>query len=147
MYSRAKPTDHKIFSVLWRYSLAAGTPHAPGGTVRALAMGVDRYPNLDQKAQRAGAVANTRDISRVLAAAGVKVQTLTNGDVVRSRATAEMNRLVDESKSGGLAIISYCGHGMLPVRPRPSTQQKPTGFGRNAAAAHRTDPRPSPCYR
>jgi hypothetical protein len=92
---------------------AAGTLRAPGGgTVRALVMGIDRYSNLDQKAQLAGAVADARDLSHALTAAGAKVQTLTNGDVVRSRVITEMNRLVDESKSGDFVIISYSGHGM-----------------------------------
>jgi hypothetical protein len=92
---------------------AAGALRAPGGgTVRALVMGIDRYSNLDQNAQLAGAVADARDISRALTAAGAKVATLTNGDVVRSRVIAEMNRLVEESKSGDFVIISYSGHGM-----------------------------------
>jgi hypothetical protein len=99
--------------------LASGTLRASGGgSVRALVMGIDRYPNLDPKAQLAGAVADARDISRVLTAAGARVQTLTNGDVIRSRVIAEMDRLVDESKSGDLAIITYSGHGMR-VRAYP----------------------------
>jgi hypothetical protein len=103
----------------WSSSPFAGTLRAPGGgTVHALVMGIDRYPNLDQKAQLAGAVADARDISRVLTAAGVRVQTLTNGDVIRSRVIAEMNRLVDDSNSGDLAIITYSGHGMR-VRAYP----------------------------
>jgi hypothetical protein len=105
----------------WSSSPFAGGPlRAPGGgTVRALVIGIDKYPNLDQKAQLAGAVADARDISRVLTAAGVGVQMLTDGDVIRSRVIAEMNRLVDESQSGDLAIISYSGHGMrVRVYPR-----------------------------
>jgi Caspase domain/Domain of unknown function (DUF4384) len=105
----------------WSSSPFAAAPlRAPGGgTVRALVIGIDRYPNLDQKAQLAGAVADARDISRVLTAAGARVQMLTDGDVIRSRVIAEMNRLVDESQSGDLAIISYSGHGMrVRVYPR-----------------------------
>jgi hypothetical protein len=104
----------------WSSSTFAAHPLlAPGGgVVRALVIGVDRYPNLDERVQLAGAVADARDISSVLTAAGAKVQTLTNGDAVRSRVVAEMNRLVDESTSGDLAIITYSGHGMR-VRAYP----------------------------
>jgi Caspase domain/Domain of unknown function (DUF4384) len=106
--------------LLWSSSaFAAAALHAPGGgAVRALVIGIDRYPNLNAKGQLAGAVADARDISGALTAAGAKVQTLTNGDAVRSRVVAEMNRLVDESKSGDLAIITYSGHGMR-VRAYP----------------------------
>jgi hypothetical protein len=109
-----------VLLLIWSSSaFAAGALHAPGGgAVRALVIGIDRYPNLNERGQLAGAVADARDISRALTAAGAKVQTLTNGNAVRSRVVAEMNRLVDESKSGDLAIITYSGHGMR-VRAYP----------------------------
>jgi hypothetical protein len=109
-----------VLVLIWSSSaFAAGALHAPGGgAVRGLVIGIDRYTNLNEKGQLAGAVADARDISRTLTAAGAKVQTLTNGDAVRSRVIAEMNRLVDESKSGDLAIITYSGHGMR-VRAYP----------------------------
>jgi hypothetical protein len=109
-----------VLVLIWSSSaFAAGALHAPGGgAVRGLVIGIDRYTNLNEKGQLAGAVADARDISRTLTAAGANVQTLTNGDAVRSRVIAEMNRLVDESKSGDLAIITYSGHGMR-VRAYP----------------------------
>jgi hypothetical protein len=105
---------------IWSSSaFAAGALHAAGGgAVRGLVIGIDRYTNLNEKGQLAGAVADARDISRALTAAGAKVQTLTTGDAVRSEVIAEMNRLIDESKSGDLAIITYSGHGMR-VRAYP----------------------------
>lgn len=120
MISNALTPIGAALLLIWSSSVfAAGALHAPGGgAVRAVVIGIDRYPNLNEKGQLAGAVADARDISRVLTSAGAKVQTLTNGDAVRSRVVAEMNRLVDESKSGDLAIITYSGHGMR-VRAYP----------------------------
>jgi hypothetical protein len=43
---------------------------------------------------------------------------LTNGDAVRSRVIAEMNRLISRSQPGDLAIVAYSGHGMR-VRSYP----------------------------
>jgi hypothetical protein len=102
------------WSVAWASSLCfAADLHAPGGgTLRALIIGIDEYPNLPPEAQLAGAVADARDISNALAAAGVKVQTLIDGAAIRSRVIGEMNRLVDESKPGDLSIIAFSGHGM-----------------------------------
>jgi hypothetical protein len=120
MIQRTLTTIGAVLLLIWSSSaFAAGVLHAPGGgAVRALVIGIDRYPNLNEKGQLAGAVADARDISRALTAAGAKVQTLTNGDAVRSRVIAEMNRLVDQSQSGDLAIITYSGHGMR-VRAYP----------------------------
>jgi Caspase domain/Domain of unknown function (DUF4384) len=101
-------------SVAWVSSLCfAADLHAPGGgTIRALVIGIDKYPNLPPETQLAGAVADAVDISNTLAAAGVKVQMLIDGAAVRSRVIGEMNRLVEESKSGDLSIIAFSGHGM-----------------------------------
>jgi hypothetical protein len=87
--------------------------HGPaGGAVRALVMGVDKYPNLDPASELHGAVADAADLAGALETGGVKVQRLTDRDVTRQRVIAEMDRLVSESKSGDLAIIAYSGHGM-----------------------------------
>jgi Caspase domain len=120
MIQRTLTTIGAVLLLIWSSSaFAAGVLHAPGGgAVRALVIGIDRYPNLNDKRQLAGAVADARDISRAPTAADAKVQTLTNGDAIRSRVVAEMNRLVDESKSGDLAVITYSGHGMR-VRAYP----------------------------
>jgi hypothetical protein len=92
---------------------SAADLHAPGGgTIRALVIGIDNYPNLPPEVQLDGAVADATDISNALSAAGVKAQTLIDGAAIRSRVIGEMNRLVDESKPGDLSIIAFSGHGM-----------------------------------
>jgi hypothetical protein len=98
----------------------AGTLRGPGGgTVRALVIGIDKYPNLDKGAHLAGAKADALDIHQALTAAGVKAPPpLLDENAVRSRVIAEMNRLVNESNPGDLVIITYSGHGMR-VRPYP----------------------------
>jgi hypothetical protein len=125
---------------------AAATLRAPGGgSVRALVIGIDSYPNLPAPQQLGGAVADAADLSRVLAAAGVNVQTLTNAAATRARLVAEMSRLVAESKSGDLAILTYSGHGMR-VRAYPrwrgldgsgvQTQIALGGYGRSNPSGH-----------
>jgi hypothetical protein len=114
---------------------AAGAPdvsarvlHARGGgTVRALVMGVDKYPKLADAASLHGAVADAKDLSSALTADGVKVTTLTDGAVVRKTVIDEMDRLVRESKAGDLVIIAYSGHGM-----RVNGYKRWDGANRNA---------------
>jgi hypothetical protein len=95
---------------------AARVLHAPGGgAVRALVIGIDKYPNLDKSGQLSGAKADADDIAGALEAVGVprdNVRELPDSAAVRSRVIAEMDRLVAQSKSGDLAIIAYSGHGM-----------------------------------
>ncbi|MBO0753684.1 MAG: caspase family protein, partial [Bradyrhizobiaceae bacterium] len=95
---------------------AARVLQAPrGGTVRALVIGIDKYPNLDKAGQLNGAKADADDIVAALEAAGVakdNVRELVDGAAVRSRVIAEMDRLVAQSKSGDLVLITYSGHGM-----------------------------------
>jgi hypothetical protein len=95
---------------------AARVLHAPGGgAVRALVIGIDKYPNLDKSGQLNGAKADADDIAGALEAAGVprdNVRELGDGAALRSRVITEMDRLVAQSKSGDLAIIAYSGHGM-----------------------------------
>jgi hypothetical protein len=86
--------------------------HAPGGgTVRALIMGVDKYPNLGGSNLN-GAVADAKDLTTALKAGGATVQPLYDADVVRSRVITEMDKLVKDSKAGDLVVIAYSGHGM-----------------------------------
>jgi hypothetical protein len=101
----------------------AGVLRAPGGgAVRALVIGIDKYPNLEKTASLNGAKADALDIHRALTAAGAKVgEPLLDEKAVRSRVIAEMNRLVNESNRGDLVIITYSGHGM---RVRPYRQWK-----------------------
>ncbi len=87
--------------------------HGPGGgTVRALVIGIDKYPNLDKESELHGAVADAMDITEALKKVGVKVQQPLVRDVTRQKVITEMDRLVSESKSGDLVIIAYSGHGM-----------------------------------
>src|SRR5579872_2574764 len=71
----------------------AASLRAPGGgSVRALAIGVDTYPNLPRTAWLRGAVADARDVYQALGAAGVKATLLVERDAVRPRVVAEMSR-------------------------------------------------------
>ena len=123
----------------------AATLRAPGGgAVRALAIGVDTYPNLPRSSWLRGAVADARDIYQSLAAAGVNATLLVERDAVRPRVVAAMNRLVQELRSGDLVIVSFAGHGMrVPLFPKwttfdpspTSTQIVLSGYGRSGTAA------------
>jgi Caspase domain len=83
-----------------------------GGTVRALVIGIDKYPNLDPASELHGAVADAMDITAALRKVGAKVQDPLVKDVTRQKVITEMDRLVSESKPGDLVIIAYSGHGM-----------------------------------
>jgi uncharacterized caspase-like protein len=90
--------------------------HAPGGgAVRALVIGVDKYPNLDEALQLKGAVADADDIYGALKSVGVpeaNMQRLRDTEAVRATVVKAMDGLVRDAKSGDLVIISYSGHGM-----------------------------------
>jgi Caspase domain/Domain of unknown function (DUF4384) len=135
-----------LFLVASMQSHAAARLRAPGGgVVRALVIGIDSYPNLPPPQQLGGAVADAADLSRALLAAGVNVQTLTNAAATRARLVGEMNRLVADSKSGDLVILTYSGHGMR-VRAYPrwrgldgsgvQTQIALGGYGRSSPSGH-----------
>jgi hypothetical protein len=125
---------------------AGATLRAPGGgAVRALVIGIDQYPNLPSSAWLHGAAADAKDIAQALAAVGVDARLLTDRNAVRPRVVAEMDRLVGESKSGDLVIVSYAGHGMrvgeYPQwkgidKDRASSQIVLSGYGRSGDAAH-----------
>jgi hypothetical protein len=118
-----------------------------GGAVRAVVIGIDRYPNLEARAQLGGAVADARHISAVLKAMGVpdaNVRTLTNGEGGRSQVITAMDSLVAESSSGDLAVIAYSGRGMS-VRSYPrweglnngiQSQLLMSGYGPAAGNGH-----------
>ena len=93
---------------------AAAELKAPGGgTVHALVMGINDYPNLGARASLRGARPDAEDIAAVLKKEGVTDLTpLYDHDVTRKRVVTEMNKLVQTSKAGDLVIISYSGHGM-----------------------------------
>jgi hypothetical protein len=92
---------------------AAGLTAPGGGTVHALVMGINDYPNLGSRASLRGARPDAEDIAAVLQKEGVTdLTSLLDHDVTREHVVAQMNKLVQTSKAGDLVIISYSGHGM-----------------------------------
>jgi hypothetical protein len=92
---------------------SADTLQAPGGgTIRALVIGVDSYPNLAASAQLRGAEADAEDIAGALRRGGVEPIVLLNADVTRAKIVAQMDALVAESKPGDFVLFAYAGHGM-----------------------------------
>ncbi|CAN7724964.1 caspase family protein [Bradyrhizobium sp. LjRoot220] len=82
-----------------------------GGQVRALVVGINKYTARSIPTLK-GAVADARDLEKTLRAAGVSDLTvLIDAEADRRRFEGAMNRLVEVSRSGDLAIISYAGHG------------------------------------
>jgi hypothetical protein len=103
--------------VAWNSSAwSARVLRAPGGgAVRALVIGIDKYPNLSQSSWLRGAVADANDLHDALKKAGVpeaNIRLMRDPQAVRKDVVDAMNRLVNDSKSGDLVIISYSGHGM-----------------------------------
>ena len=99
---------------------SADSLQAPGGgTIRALVIGVDAYPNLAASAQLHGAQADAEDIAGALRRGGVEPIVVLNADVTRAKIVAQMDSLVAESKPGDLVLFAYAGHGMqVPEYPR-----------------------------
>jgi hypothetical protein len=99
---------------------SADNLQAPGGgTIRALVIGVDAYPNLAASAQLHGAQADAEDIAGALRRGGVEPIVVLNADVTRAKIVAQMDSLVAESKPGDLVLFAYAGHGMqVPEYPR-----------------------------
>jgi hypothetical protein len=99
---------------------SADSLQAPGGgTIRALVIGVDAYPNLAASAQLHGAQADAEDIAGALRRGGVAPIVILNADVTRAKIVAQMDSLVAESKPGDFVLFAYAGHGMqVPEYPR-----------------------------
>jgi Caspase domain len=92
---------------------SADVLQAPGGgTIRALVIGVDSYPNLAPSAQLHGAQADAEDIAGALKRGGVEPIVILNADVTRAKIVAQMDSLVAESKPGDFVLFAYAGHGM-----------------------------------
>jgi len=92
---------------------SADSLQAPGGgTIRALVIGVDSYPNLAPSAQLRGAQADAEDIAGALKRGGVEPIVLLNADVTRAKIVAQMDALVAESRPGDFVLFAYAGHGM-----------------------------------
>lgn len=98
---------------------SADTLQAPGGgTVRALVVGVDAYPNLAASAQLHGARADAEDIAAALRRGGVAPIVVLNADATRTKIVAQMGAFVTESKPGDLVVFAFAGHGMqVPEYP------------------------------
>jgi uncharacterized caspase-like protein len=91
----------------------AGVLLAPGGgTVRALVIGVDKYPKLGPNEQLRGAVADAEDIRAALQKVGVMATFLTDAHATRPAVVDAMNGLVNAARPGDLVVISFAGHGM-----------------------------------
>jgi hypothetical protein len=99
---------------------SADTLQAPGGgTIRALVIGVDAYPNLAASAQLHGARADAQDIAAALKRGGVEPIVILDADATRAKIVAQMDSFVAESKPGDLVLFAYAGHGMqVPEYPR-----------------------------
>jgi hypothetical protein len=90
-----------------------------GGTIRALVIGVDAYPNLAASAQLHGARADAQDIAAALKRGGVEPIVILDADATRAKIVAQMDSFVAESKPGDLVLFAYAGHGMqVPEYPR-----------------------------
>jgi uncharacterized low-complexity protein len=90
-----------------------------GGTIRALVIGVDAYPNLAASAQLHGARADAEDIAAALRRGGVEPIVILDADATRAKIVAQMDSFVAESKPGDLVLFAYAGHGMqVPEYPR-----------------------------
>lgn len=80
-----------------------------GGRRLALCVGIDAYPAPEH--QLAGCVNDARNWSRTLAALGFETRLLVNLDANRATLDRELNRLVDECRSGDVIVFQYAGHG------------------------------------
>lgn len=81
----------------------------PGGSIRALVVGMDDYKELNHLH---GAVADARDIDQALRQVGVTdITTLIDSQVTRATLAQAVPRIVARTKRGDLVIISFAGHG------------------------------------
>jgi Caspase domain len=83
---------------------------SPGqGEIRALIIGVDHYAT---RRNLRGAVADARDLEQSVKKGGVRDLTvLIDQDASRRQVETAMERLVADSRSGDLIIVSFAGHG------------------------------------
>ena len=91
---------------------------ATGGAVRALIVGIDDYAEVRPKLQ--GSVGDAQDIAENLRENGVTdIHLLLDRAATRAGFVAEMQRLVQVSQPGDLAIVTYSGHGgTVPEYPQ-----------------------------
>ena len=87
---------------------ATSTGSSSGRRV-ALCVGIDAYPAPEH--QLAGCVNDARNWEKTLAALGFETRLLVNLDANRATLDRELNRLVDECRSGDVIVFQYAGHG------------------------------------
>ncbi len=97
-----------------------------GGTVRALVVGIDKYPNLPEQVQLSGAAADAKDIAAALKRVGASNVTLLL-DTAASRLAFlnAMETLLQEARSGDLIVLAFAGHGTQERERIPGS--KPDG--------------------
>ncbi len=77
--------------------VSANMLKAPGGgTIRALVVGVDAYPNLAPSAQLRGAQADAEDIAAALRRDGIEPVVVLNASATRAKIVAQMDSFVAE---------------------------------------------------
>ncbi len=85
---------------------------AKGKQVRAFLVGIDKYLYVNPLH---GSVADVRDIEAALKSVGVpagNIKVLADTEATRASFVAQMEKLLADSQSGDLAVISFSGHGM-----------------------------------
>ena len=87
---------------------ATSTGSSSGRRV-ALCVGIDAYPAPEH--QLAGCVNDARNWGKTLATLGFETRLLVNLDANRATLDRELNRLVDECRSGDVIVFQYAGHG------------------------------------
>jgi Caspase domain len=99
----------------------------PGnGTVRALVVGIDKYPNLSERVQLSGAAADAKDIAAALKRVGAgNVTLLLDTNATRSAFLDAMETLVQQAQSGDLIVLAFAGHGSQEKERIPGS--KPDG--------------------
>lgn len=80
-----------------------------GGRRLALCVGIDAYPAPEH--QLAGCVNDARNWARTLAALGFETRLLLDAGASRATLERELDRLVDQSRSGDVIVFQYAGHG------------------------------------
>jgi uncharacterized caspase-like protein len=82
---------------------------APGGTVRALVVGIDQYRAVKPLE---GAVADARDLAATLRKTGVQdVTVLVDAEVSRASLLAAMDAVARRAGASDLVIVTFAGHG------------------------------------
>ena len=100
---------------------------AQGGQVRALLVGINDYTSITRLD---GALADMEDIHQALLKAGIsegKIKRLPNEKATRAAFVDEMEKLLADSASGDLAIITFAGHGMRVPAPEAWKKYEPDG--------------------